>query len=113
MFMKSLKIVALIALPFLGAGGAMAASVTVVQQYPMKQSQQWVDHSLTDQLKKQGFTDVSLSRADGQVTVSGVRQDEQLTLIYDAANGQLTQINGEPALLQTTIDDAMKGRDAS
>lgn len=113
MFMKSLRIAALIALPVFSAGAAMAASVTVVQQYPMKQSQQWVDHSLTEQLKKQGFTDVSLSRSDDQITVSGVRQDEQLTLIYDTGNGQLTQINGEPALLQTTIDDAMKGHDAS
>ncbi|CAM3140807.1 hypothetical protein SAMN04488021_11561 [Paracoccus aminovorans] len=113
MFMKPLKIAALIALPILGAGSAMAASVTVVQQYPLKESQQQVDHALTEQLTKQGFADVSLHRGDGQITVSGVRQDEQLTLIYDAAHGQLTQVNGEPALLQTTIDDAMKGHDAS
>jgi hypothetical protein len=113
MFMKTLKIVALMALPVFAAGSAMAASVTVVQQYPLKETQQKVDYSLTEMLKKQGFTDVGLHRAHGQITVSGVRKDEHLTLIYDAGNGQLTRVNGEPALLQTTIDDAMRGRDKS
>lgn len=113
MFMKSLRIAAIAALPLLAAQGAMAASVTVMQQYPVKQSQAHVDQALTQQLKRQGFGDVSLSRAEDRITVSGVRQNEQLTLIYDAAKGQLIEVNGEPAMTQSMMHDAMLGRDAS
>lgn len=113
MFMKSLKIATLAALPLLCAGGAMAATpVMVLRQYPLEQSQGKVDHVLTDQLSQQGFTDVSLHRGAGDITVSGMRQDEQLTLTYDAGKGQLIRVAGEPALLQMTVDDAMLGHDA-
>lgn len=110
MFMNSLKVAVIAALPMLAAGSAMAGSLTVMQEYPVKQSQQVTDHALTDQLQKQGFQDVSLVRDGTQLKVSGMRQGEELTLIYDGAQGRLVQVSGHPGLMQQMLDDSHAGR---
>lgn len=109
MFMKSVKIAILAAVPMLAAGAGMADSVLLVREYPVKQEQAMTDHDLTDQLQRQGFQDVSLKRDGNQIQVSGMRKGEELILTYDGAHGRLVRVSGEPALLQQMLDDTHDG----
>ncbi|SMO56281.1 hypothetical protein [Paracoccus laeviglucosivorans] len=110
MFLKPLKIALVAALPLMSAGGAMAASVTVLKQYPTAQNEERADAALKEQLSRQGFTDVALNRTGDRIDVQGERQGEQITLRYDNASGRLLEVNGKPALLADTQKDAMSGR---
>ncbi|MFH5776112.1 hypothetical protein ACHFJ0_17860 [Paracoccus sp. NGMCC 1.201697] len=116
MFMNPLKIALIAALPLLAAGPAMAstsartATVSVIRDYSVKQPATATDHALTDQLQRQGFQDVGLMRDGNQIQVTGTRHGEELTLLYDGMHGRLTDVNGQPALMQQMQQDAQTGR---
>lgn len=103
MFMKTLKIAAIATAPLLFAGGAMAVeSITVPQQLPVKQGQKAAEQVLTQELAKQGFTQVKLSQGGKAIEATGTRQNQELSLAYDLKTGDLVKVNGKPRMLTTS-----------
>ncbi|MTH63842.1 hypothetical protein [Paracoccus shanxieyensis] len=109
MFSRSLKIACLAALPLLSAGAAMADSIAVLTQYPTARNEQTADDVFKAQLSGQGFQDVALNRTADRIDVRGDRNGEQIMLSYDSASGKLVEVNGKPALLADTEEQAMTG----
>lgn len=103
MFMKTLKIAAIATAPLLFAGGAMAVeSITVPQQLPVKQGQKAAEQVLTQELAKQGFTQVKLSQGGKAIEATGTRQNQELSLAYDLKTGDLVKVNGKPRMLKAS-----------
>lgn len=103
MLVKTLKIAAIATAPLLFAGGAMAVeSITVPQQLPVKHGQKAAEQVLTEELAKQGFTQVKLSENSKAIEATGTRQNQELSLAYDLKTGDLVTVNGKPRVMKTS-----------
>lgn len=103
MFMKTLRIAAIATAPLLFASSAMAVElITVPQQLPVKQGQKAAAQVLTQELARQGLTQMKLSQSGKAIEASGTRPNQELSLAYDLKTGDLVTVNGKPRMWQTS-----------